>query len=348
LYNAFRLKEAYLVYPKGWVEQLCLPHKTNYTMKNDSLTYAFIGIFLVFSAILLVRCNASAGDNAPVTEMEAALTDTSTTQFNTDTSMLTEAVQEMEEPEIVPQTVAPPAAKPVVKKRPIATKTDSTKQKPAIETPPANVPATKTPDVAPTASTSPPKEETQPAPMPTATPKSPVVKHVAFSLKSKKAVIKGSSSLHAWESNVTQIEGKGAFETKDEELVAIKDVEIKITVKGIKSKEGKKMDDKTYDTFNSDENPYIIYTFSNAVIKVNDANIVAVEAPGKLTMAGNTQSVSLSATGKKLPNGDLQLSVSKKLKMTDYKMKPPVMLLGTIKVGDEITVEFDFVLESIK
>ena len=30
--------------------------------------------------------------------------------------------------------------------------------------------------------------------------------------------------------------------------------------------------------------------------------------------------------------------------MTDFKMKPPVMMLGAIKVGDEITVMFDLVL----
>jgi hypothetical protein len=61
-------------------------------------------------------------------------------------------------------------------------------------------------------------------------------------------------------------------------------------------------------------------------------------------MAGTSKPVSLSATGKQLPNGDLQLTVSKKIKMTDYNIEPPVMFLGTIKVGDEITVSFDFEL----
>ncbi len=140
------------------------------------------------------------------------------------------------------------------------------------------------------------------------------------------------------------MEGKGFFETIDNELVAVKDVEIKIEVKGIKSKKGKQMDNKTYDTFKSGDNPYIIYSLSNAVVKVNDSNLVTIEAPGKLSMAGITQSVPLSATGKKLPNGDLQLYLSKKIKMTDFKMDPPVMLLGTLKVGNEVTVEFDFVL----
>lgn len=171
-----------------------------------------------------------------------------------------------------------------------------------------------------------------------------VLESVDFSLKSVKATIKGTSTLHDWESKVTVIEGKGSFQSKDDELIAIKDVEIKISVKGIISEEGSMMDDKTYETFNSDKYPYIVYSFSNAVVKTNKSNAVSIETIGNLTMAGTSKSVSLLATGTKLPNGDLQLTVSKTIKMTDYNMEPPVMLLGTIKVGDEITVIFDFVL----
>ncbi|MBP8238437.1 MAG: YceI family protein [Saprospiraceae bacterium] len=331
------------------MEQFCSSFKTNYVMKKHSSLPVFTGVLFVLIAVLLVRCNGSAGDKAPATEEEIALADTSTAPLNMDTTqLLAETVPAVEEAPAAPKTAAPPAAKPVVKKTPVVAKTNTTQQKPASKTPPVSLPETKTPDVTPPASTPTPKAEPQitpkPAPTPAPAPKSPVVKYVAFSFTSTKAIIKGSSSLHAWESNITQIEGKGSFETKDDALIAVKDVEIKIAVKGIKSKEGKQMDNKTYDTFKSDENPYIIYSISNAVVKVNDSNQVTIEALGKLSMAGITQSVPLSATGKKLPNGDLQLSLSKKIKMTDYKMEPPVMLLGTIKVGNEVTLEFDFVL----
>ena len=143
------------------------------------------------------------------------------------------------------------------------------------------------------------------------------------------------------------MEGKGLFQLKDYMLASIKNAEIKIAVEGIISEKGKKMDNKTYETFKSDEYPYITYTFSNAVIKIDDSNIVSMEAAGTLSMAGVSKLDSITANGKKLPNGDLQLTVSKIIKMTDFNMKPPVMFLGTIKVGDEITVNFDFVLYEI-
>ena len=165
-----------------------------------------------------------------------------------------------------------------------------------------------------------------------------------FSMKFVKATIVGTSSLHAWESNITLIDGKGTFQLIDNVITSIKDAEIKITVKGIKSEKGSKMDQKTYETFNADEYPYITYSFNNAVIKINDSQIVNMETTGRLSIAGVSKSVPISALGKKLPNGDLHLTVSKKLKMTDFNMDPPVMFLGTMKVGDEITVNFDFVL----
>jgi hypothetical protein len=166
----------------------------------------------------------------------------------------------------------------------------------------------------------------------------------AFSMKSMKAIILGTSSLHDWESNITLIDGKGTFLLKDNMIASIKDAEIKITVKGIISEKGDKMDKETYKTFKSDEYPYITYSFNNAEVKMNDSQVVNIETIGMLSMASVSKSVPISAIGKKLPNGDLQLTVSKKIKMTDFGMDPPVMLLGTMKVGDEITVNFDFVL----
>lgn len=171
---------------------------------------------------------------------------------------------------------------------------------------------------------------------------------LGFTLKLLKASIEGTSTLHAWESQVTEIEGKGEFQMKDKLITSIQDAKINIAVKGLKSKEGDKMDKKTYETFNSDEHPFITYTFSHAAVNVSASKLVTIEASGMLSMAGTSKPVSLTAKGKELANGDLQLSVSKTIKMTDYNMEPPVMFLGTIKVGDEITVRFDFELSPLQ
>lgn len=169
-----------------------------------------------------------------------------------------------------------------------------------------------------------------------------------YTLKSIKATIQGSSSLHDWESDITKILFKGSLQSDGKVLKTIKDVELKVPVESIKSKEGRIMDNKTYDAFKSEKNPYIIYTFNLAQAKTDAGNVVSVEALGNLTMAGTTKPVKVEAKGKLLDNGDLQLSVSKKLKMTEFKMQPPTAMLGAIKVGDEVTVNFNFVLSPSK
>src|SRR5690606_13014820 len=66
-------------------------------------------------------------------------------------------------------------------------------------------------------------------------------------VQTNKLVVQGSSSLHDWESEITKAEWKGSFVIKENSLVAINNVVVKIPVESIKSTKGKIMDSKTYD-----------------------------------------------------------------------------------------------------
>ena len=162
-------------------------------------------------------------------------------------------------------------------------------------------------------------------------------------IKPTKLTVQGTSSLHDWESDITKAEVKGIFQIESLQLVQVKDVEVKIPVESIKSTKGKLMDSKTYDAFNSEKNPYIIYTLTS--VKINAATST-LEAKGNLTMAGVTRPIDLQVKYKVLPTGELQLALTKSLKMTEFKMVPPTAMMGTIKVGDEVTVNFDMVVNT--
>ncbi len=319
-------------------------------MKNRSSSFIMRLIALAFIVFAFMRCNSSTPENDATKAAEtgiAAATEVPPPPMDTPAPTIDSSTI------AAPATTTPvaPAPKPEVKAVPVkkatpkpkATKQTPTTTAPKVEkkAPTTEAPKEKEPEVVTKPTTPEPKPEKK-APAPA------TVSMADFTVKTTKAVIHGSSTLHDWDSQVTKVEGKGSFQTKDNALVALKDMEIKIEVKGIKSKEGKKMDDKTFETLKSDKNPFITYTFSNAQVKTDASNGVTIEADGNLSMAGVSKPVTLTATGKMLPNGDLQLSVSKKIKMTDYKMEPPVMMLGTIKVGNEVTVSFDFVLSKSK
>lgn len=165
-----------------------------------------------------------------------------------------------------------------------------------------------------------------------------------MSLKTVIAVIKGSSTLHDWESAITEIAFQGSLYTENVTAKAIKDVVVTIPVKSIKSKEGKLMDNKTYEAFKADSYPAIVFSVPQAAITIDDAKNITITAPGKLSMAGVTRPVVVSGKGKVLANGDWRITVSQKIIMTQFAMKPPTVMMGTIKVGDEVTVSIDCTL----
>jgi polyisoprenoid-binding protein YceI len=133
------------------------------------------------------------------------------------------------------------------------------------------------------------------------------------------------------------------FKVENNSLKSIQNIHAKVLVKGIKSKEGKIMDNKTFEAFKYENNPYILFDAENAQVNMTTGQ-AGVKAVGNLTMAGETKPVTLEASGKLLPNGDIQIELSKTLNMTEYKMIPPTAMLGAIKVGEVVTVKLNIVL----
>jgi len=65
-----------------------------------------------------------------------------------------------------------------------------------------------------------------------------------------------------------------------------------------------------------------------------------LNAAGKLTIAGKTRDVTLSAKLKDLGNGMYEVSGMQPVKMTDHDMKTPTAMMGAIKVGDDVKIEY--------
>ena len=134
------------------------------------------------------------------------------------------------------------------------------------------------------------------------------VKAQTFNVKAFKLSVKGTSSLHDWESTVDKLEANGSFTLTNNTLADLRDVVVKIPVKAIKSPKGKMMDNKTWEAFNHEKHPYITFILTGN--KINKGKDI-VNANGTLTMAGVTKTIDLSLTYKILPGGELQITGSK-------------------------------------
>jgi polyisoprenoid-binding protein YceI len=101
------------------------------------------------------------------------------------------------------------------------------------------------------------------------------------------------------------------------------------------------MDNNTYKALNVDKNPNITYVLSSATVTPVDGNTYTIKTTGKLTIAGSTRETDVVATGKMNADKSISVTGSKKFKMTDYGIKPPTAMLGTIKTGDDITISYN-------
>jgi polyisoprenoid-binding protein YceI len=165
----------------------------------------------------------------------------------------------------------------------------------------------------------------------------------SFAVKTYKLTVKGTSSLHDWESSVEKLEARGSFVLGNSTLTDVRDVTVTIPVKAIKSTKGKLMDNKTWEAFNYEKHPEIIFVLTGKKI---DPLKNTLHVSGTLKMAGVTRTIDLALAYKALPGGDLQFTGSKKLLMSDYKMDPPTAMMGTIKVGDEVEIAIDIILNN--
>jgi polyisoprenoid-binding protein YceI len=166
---------------------------------------------------------------------------------------------------------------------------------------------------------------------------------VLYAVKTFKMTVAGTSTLHDWTSDVTKLDFTGHFYTEAGKIKEVKDVTVKIPVESIKSTKGRMMDNKTWEAFTYEKNPSITYKLST--ISVTDG---LLKTTGTLTMAGASQSVAMDVQYALLPQGDIRLAGAHTVKMKEYKMDPPTAMMGTIKVGEQVTVKFELTITPTK
>ncbi|HMX41617.1 MAG TPA: YceI family protein [Saprospiraceae bacterium] len=158
-------------------------------------------------------------------------------------------------------------------------------------------------------------------------------------------VIKGTSNLHDWESSVKEVRANGTLLTDASGLNAIQSLYVEVPVRSIKSSKGSIMDGKTYDALRSGDHPNITYKLERVSGINKKSGGFDLNASGYLTIAGTTNKIDLYVQGRIGGDGGITFSGSKKLKMTDYKVKPPTALLGTLTTGDDVEIVFQVTLK---
>lgn len=150
--------------------------------------------------------------------------------------------------------------------------------------------------------------------------------------------VEGTSTLHAWKMESAKI--AGSIDTPSQVVVTI-------PVTSLKS-EHAKMDKLMAEALKAKTHPEIRYqmTSANPANPAGDAFVLKTQ--GKLTIAGVTRDVAFDVHGTRGADGRYTLAGQAPIKMTDYGIKPPTAMMGTIKTGDDVKVTFRWVVEAAK
>ena len=93
------------------------------------------------------------------------------------------------------------------------------------------------------------------------------------------------------------------------------------------------------------EHPTIEFRIASYTL-AKAAEGMQAELTGTLTLGGVQKPVTVQAAGKDEGDGTLRVTGTHELRMTEYGLKPPTLMLGTMKVNDKVTVGFDLLLKN--
>lgn len=158
-------------------------------------------------------------------------------------------------------------------------------------------------------------------------------------LAESKLKVLGTSNLHDWEIDAKAMSGKSTMTIDAGNLKAIKNLDFAVEVEQLKSgKNG--MDNNTFKALNSKTYKTINYKLVSVTkITETSAGDFTVETQGDLSISGVTKRINQTFTVK-VVGKKVIFSGKTKIDMTVYGVKPPTALMGTIKTGKDVTVDF--------
>jgi len=145
----------------------------------------------------------------------------------------------------------------------------------------------------------------------------------------------GTSTLHDWEMKSASKTGTANFTITDSKLTDVNSIDVTLPVETIKS-EKKSMDKVAYETLKTNKFKNIKYVLKSAE-KVNENTW---NLTGTYTIAGVSK-VLKTQVRTTVANGVVTLQGSNKITFTEFGMKSPTALLGTIKTGEDLIIKFN-------
>ena len=156
----------------------------------------------------------------------------------------------------------------------------------------------------------------------------------------------GTSTLHAFHCRTTKLEATVNVDPTymDAKLSKLnrplKTVDVVIPVKSL-SCGSKGLEQNMFKTLKADKYPEIRYqlsTYQIAGTATDDG--VTLQSVGTLTIAGQQKTIEMLVKTDRGSDGNATATGTQSILMTDFGVKPPVFMLGTLRTGNKVVVSF--------
>ena len=127
-------------------------------------------------------------------------------------------------------------------------------------------------------------------------------------------------------------------------ISSITTLDFVLPVENLKSNE-KAMDHNAWKALKYKRFQDIIYKLKKSQIKPSANNQQPILTVGDITIAGVTKEVSIEVMCKVNADKTIYCKGSKKLNMTDFQVEPPSFLMGAMRTGNEIELQFDLIFK---
>lgn len=173
----------------------------------------------------------------------------------------------------------------------------------------------------------------------------PAVAQTNYQSSMTNTTVKGTSTLHDWEMTAANGTTRATFTMTDGSVSSITALTFTVAAESLKS-DRSGLDKNAYKALNTGSHKHLTFTMSNGTVTSTGANTFQVRATGSLNIAGTSKQTTITATGRyNTADKSITVNGSTKFKMTEYNVTPPTVMMGTIKTGDEVTIEYSVILK---
>ena len=161
-----------------------------------------------------------------------------------------------------------------------------------------------------------------------------------FRLQNLNVAVDGTSTLHDWTIKSAKGQCEVNFELASDKLTGVSGLNFSIPAESLKSGNNM-MDNNTYKALKTKEHKNISYVLTTGSVSQVNGTTFQIRTKGKLTIAGTAKETDIVANAVyNAADKSYTISGNKKIKMSQWGVKPPTVMMGTIKTGDEITISF--------